>query len=662
MKSQHSTAAKKWRAALYARVSSKQQVEANTIASQLEALQARIAVDGLEFERELSFVDEGYSGGTLLRPALERLRDQAAAGSFDRLYVHSPDRLARNYPYQVLLVEELQRQGVDIVFLNHAIGQTPEENLLLQVQGMMAEYERAKILERSRRGKRHAARCGSVNVLCGAPYGYRYLGKYEGGGQARYEIVDEQAEVVRLIFSWVALERCSIGAVCRRLQEKGIPSPRGKPYWDRSTVWGILQNPAYIGQAQFGKTRTGPARPRLRPQRGKPAQPRRAVSVQDTPAAERIAIAVPALVDDALFAAAAEQLAENRQRRRETWRGARYLLQGLVVCGQCGYAYYGKPLSLSARKGKPREYAYYRCVGCDAYRFGGQRICTNKQCRTDQLDKAVWTDVCALLADPQRVHQEYQRRLRGQRKKSGRPQDQVQRLLAQVRRGITRLIDAYQDGYLEREEFEPRMHSAQRRLAELEKEARAAAENDAEKQNLQIAINQLEKFAERVREELHEADWNARRDIMRTLIKQVEVGTEAIRVVYKVAPHPFESGPQGGRSQDCWRGEHPALRRASVAGPSPCSAAVVIAPFDRRLQPHLDQMQHRPVRYPTRNRTHQLRMRDRVEVLRQVGIDHLDETCLQTFVYGPDSLLSASPGTVTVRVVREVCLEDRLQD
>jgi len=551
-----------WRAALYARVSSKQRAEANSIASQLEALKARINADGLKLEPELSFVDEGYSGGTLLRPALERLRDQAAAGSFDRLYVHSPDRLARKYPYQVLLVEELQRQGVDIVFLNHAIGQTPEEHLLLQVQGMMAEYERAKILERSRRGKRHAARCGSVNVLCGAPYGYRYVNKYEGGGQARYEIVESQAEVVRLIFSWVALERCSIGAVCRRLQEKGIPSPHGKNYWDRSTVWGILQHRAYIGQAQFGKTRVGPARPRLRPQRGRPTQPRRAVSVYDTPAEERIPIAVPALVTEAVFAAAAEQLAENRRRRRESRRGARYLLQGLVVCGQCGYAYYGKPLSRSARKGKPRDYAYYRCVGCDAYRFGGQRICTNKQCRTDQLDKAVWMDVCALLADPQRVHQEYQRRLRGQCKKLARPEEHVQRLLAQVRRGIARLIDAYQDGYLERVEFEPRMHSAKERLVKLEREASAAAARSVAEQNRQTVLDQLEKFALRVREGLCDADWNTRRDILRALIKQVEVGTEAIRVVYKVIPDPFELGPARGRSQDCWRGADTALRRA----------------------------------------------------------------------------------------------------
>src|SRR5262249_22751398 len=151
------------RVAIYARVSSKQQAEANTVASQLEALRARVQADGARLEPELCFTDEGYSGGTLLRPALERLRDQAAAGAIDRLYVHSPDRLSRSYPYQVLLVEELQRQGVEIVFLDHDIGRSPEENLLLQVQGMMAEYERAKILERSRRGKRHAAKSGAVN-------------------------------------------------------------------------------------------------------------------------------------------------------------------------------------------------------------------------------------------------------------------------------------------------------------------------------------------------------------------------------------------------------------------------------------------------------------------------------------------------------------------
>ncbi len=545
------------RAALYARVSSQQQAEANTIASQVEALQARIRADGLRVPADLCFLDEGYSGSTLLRPALERLRDQAAAGALDRLYVHSPDRLARNYALQVLLLDEWQRAGVEVVFLNRPIGKSPEEDLLLQVQGMMAECERAKILERSRRGKRHAARAGSVNVLCGAPYGYRYVGKHEGGGRARYEVHEEHARVVRQLFAWVGLERCSIGEVCRRLQARQIPSPKGKPYWDRTTVWGILKNPAYKGQAQFGKTQVGPRRPRLRPLRGKKAQPRRAVATYDTPESDRIPIEVPALVSEELFAAVAEQLQENRRRHRERRRGACYLLQGLLVCGTCGYAYYGKPLSRSARKGKTREYAYYRCVGTDAYRFGGQRVCCNGQCRTDLLDKAVWDDACALLAEPERVRHEHERRHRGRKRKGGRPSEQVGKLIEKVRRGISRLIDAYGEGLLEKAEFEPRIREARERLARLEAEAAAAAKRESEEADFAAAVEQLEAFARRVGDGLREADWDTRRAVLRALIKHVEVGKETIRVVYKVAPHPFEQGLDRGHSQDCWRRVQP---------------------------------------------------------------------------------------------------------
>jgi len=546
---------KSLRVAFYARVSSQQQADANTIASQVEALKTRMRSDGFRLEEELCFLDEGYSGSTLFRPALERLRDQAAACSFDRLYVHSPDRLARAYAYQVLLVDELQRHGVEIVFLNRDIRQSPEDNLLLQMQGMMAEYERAKIMERSRRGKRHAAQAGSVNVLSGAPYGYRYLSKYEGGGQARYEVNETQAEVVLQIFAWVGLERCSIGEVCRRLQQRGVPSPRGKAYWDRTTVWAMLNNAAYTGKAQFGKTRVGPMRPRMRAQRGRSLQPRQAHSTYDTLAEERVPIAVPAIVDDALFAVVAEQLAENRQRQRQRKRGAKYLLQGLLVCGQCGYAYYGKPLSRSARKGRPRNYAYYRCVGTDAYRFGGKPVCRNKQCRTDLLDRAVWEDVCALLAEPERVRAEYERRLRGHRKKSGRPTEQLARMLGKVRSGMARLIDAYQEGLLDKADFESRIVGLKERLQKLEREAEASSKAEWERANLQVMIEHVEMFAERVQAGLQDADWQTRREIMRALITQAEVGEDGIRIVYKVQPCPFEAGPERGRSQHCWRGD-----------------------------------------------------------------------------------------------------------
>src|SRR5262249_37705394 len=244
-------------AAIYARVSSEQQAKEQTIASQVEALRERVRQDGLTLPDEMCFLDEGQSGTTLLRPALERLRDEAARGGTDRLSVHPPDRLARKYAYQVLLLDELKRCGVEVVFLNRQIGCSPEEDLLLQVQGMVAEYERAKILERSRRGKLHAARRGCANVLSGAPYGYRYVSRQDSGGAATCQVVEGEAAVVRQIFRWVGQERCSMGEVCRRLAQAGVASPRGNDRWDRSVVWGLLKNPAYQGAAAYGKTRLG---------------------------------------------------------------------------------------------------------------------------------------------------------------------------------------------------------------------------------------------------------------------------------------------------------------------------------------------------------------------------------------------------------------------
>jgi len=544
------------RAGMYARVSSEQQAQQNTIASQLEALKQRIHQDGVVLEEELCFVDEGYSGSTLLRPSLERLRDVAAAGGLDRLYVHSPDRLARKYAYQVLLIDELRRCGVEVIFLNRAIGTSPEDDLLLQVQGMVAEYERAKILERSRRGKRHAGRRGRVNVLSGAPYGYGYISVREGGGEARYQVRLEEAGIVQQIFAWVAQDRLSIGEVCRRLARQGITSPRGKSYWDRSTVWGVLKNPAYKGAAAFGKTRIGERRPRLRAYRGQAEQPRRAYSVYDVPAEEWIPIPVPPIVGEEVFDAVAEQLAENRARNRQTKRGVCYLLQGLLVCRCCGHAYYGKPLSHSSRKGRDRHYAYYRCIGMDAYRFGGQRICENRQVRTDMIEEAVWSDVSALLNEPERIAREYERRLKDDGRQARSPNDQqLAAMIQRVQRGIARLIDAYEDGLLDRKEFEPRIKTAKSRLEKLQVEAQALCEDRAQEQQLRLVIGQLREFAGRVRDGVQQADWATRRELIRTLVKSVEIEKEDVRIVYRLSPSSQPTGPDGAIMQHCRRGE-----------------------------------------------------------------------------------------------------------
>src|SRR3954447_25480050 len=550
------------RVAIYARVSGEQQAKEDTIDSQLEVVAQRIASDSLECDPELRFVDDGYSGSILARPGLERLRDQVAAGAIDRVYMLDPDRLSRKYAYQVLIMEELNRCGVEVVFLRNPVGRGPEQDLLLQVQGMIAEYERAKILERCRRGKQHAARRGSVNVLSGAPYGYRYVGKHEGGGEARYQVVAEEARVVRKIFEWVGLERCSIGEVCRRLRRDGVATRTGKSAWDRATVWLILKNPAYKGTAAFGKTRPGEFKPqRLRPQRGRPEQPRRPTSRLDTSSEDQIIIEVPGLVGEDLFGAVQAQLEENRQRRRDRPGRGSYLLQGLVVCKRCGYGCYGKPTSRAASKGQVR-YAYYRCTGSDAYRFGGQRLCWNKQVRTDVLDAAVWDDVRRLLSEPERVRAEYERRLQGEEAGPSREVEQINKLVSNVKKMISRLIDAYGDGLLDKSEFEPRISAARERLAKLEGECRQRIDEATQEVELRLVIGQLEEFASRVSQGLQGPDWDTRREVIRALVKRVEVDEQEVRIVYRVSPSPFEGGPQQGRSQHCWgRGQPPARER-----------------------------------------------------------------------------------------------------
>ena len=289
--------------------------------------------------------------------------------------------------------------SVYVVFLRNPPGRGPAENLLLQVQGIIAEYERTKIMERSRRGKLHAARQGNVNVLGHAPYGYRYVTMVAGGGQARYEVVFEEAQIVRQMFTWIGQERISLSEVCRRLQERQILTRKGLSRWHPATVACLIRNPAFVGQATFGKTRIEPRRPPLRPRRGKSEIPKRPYSVtrKDT---NPIAIAVPALVDAALFAAANEQLVENKARYRQPRRGAAYLLQGLLVCPTCGYAWCGQP-RYPHKTSSPVDHpgGSYRCSG----RMRGKRVedapgCNARPIRIGDLDNAVWQDVCQLLS------------------------------------------------------------------------------------------------------------------------------------------------------------------------------------------------------------------------------------------------------------------------
>jgi site-specific DNA recombinase len=540
-------------AALYARVSSDGQARGNTVASQLVALQERASADAAAVGPDHAYVDEGCSGATLARPALERLRDAVAAGEIDRVYVHAPDRLARRYAYQVLLVEEFRRAGVEVVFLNRTIGGSAEDDLLLQVQGVIAEYERARILERSRRGRRHAALSGAVSAMGAAPYGYRYIGRHAGGGTARIEVVEDQARVVRQVFAWVGVERVSLREAGRRLLALGRPTRTGLGHWDATTLCGMLRNPAYQGTAMFGRTRAAlPVQARLRPIRGRTRPPRTAASARvPAPRAEWIAIPVPAIVDAGLFEAVQAQLDENRRRKREGRRRAGWLRQGLVVCRLCGYAFYGKMARGLVGDRRPADYGYYRCPGTDGHKFGGQALCCNRSVRSDKLEQAVWRQVEAVLADPHRVAAEHERRVVAARDgKAGEEAEALERQIARLRRGMDRLIDGYAEEVIDADEFKPRLAGLKQRLSQLQVERDTAAAAHEAERSLQLVIGRLEEFTTRVRAGLDSLDWHGQREVIRALVRRIEIDRDQVEVVFRIpgAPPPGGSTTPGSGS------------------------------------------------------------------------------------------------------------------
>ena len=538
-------------AAIYARVSSEQQAERHTIDSQLGELKARAAQDGHPVRDEMLFLDDGHSGASLIRPALERLRDLVALAAVDLVYVHAPDRLARSYAHQVLLIEEFTRAGTEVIFLNRPIGDTPEDNLLLQLQGMFAEYERAKMLERSRRGKRHLAKAGAVSVLARAPFGYRYVSREAGGGLARYEIDEDQAKVVRQIFAWVGRERLTLAAVCRRLLAAGMPSPAGRTHWSRAMIHTMLLNPAYVGRATYGRRRCLAWQAPLHPPRGHHGLPKRPYRQVPAPPDQHIIVPVPAIVDEGLFADAAEQLEDNRRRNRERLAGVRYLLRGLLVCNKCGYGFTGHH-----HRGR---YRYYRCCGTDRSRFHGEFRCDARLVAVEPLDAAVWNEVRRLLADPARVLEEHHRRLQAVQAHPRQLElDAAQRQADKLRRAIDRLIDSYAEGLIDKGEFEPRITALRRRITKLEAEA-AALRNAAEQvRSLQLVINKLSLFAEMVRARLETADWPLQREIICTLVRRIEVADDVVRVVFRIEPGPSGAPEPPRRLPHCPTRDRPA--------------------------------------------------------------------------------------------------------
>ncbi|WP_333023936.1 recombinase family protein [Wolbachia endosymbiont of Pentidionis agamae] len=507
----------------YARVSSEKQAQENTIESQITELERRISSDKHELLDEYRFIDNGISGSILEREGLERLRDKVAEGKIDKIYIHSPDRLSRKSAYQMILLEEFKKAGVKVIFLsNNQTDDTPENTLLVQVQGIISEYERTKIIERNRRGKIHAAKAGSVNVMSRAPYGYRYIEKHMGEGHARFEINQEEAEAVKKMFSWIGEGRVTIREVVQRLNEISITTQTGKDYWWPSTVRKILKNPAYTGLAAYCKTKICPKLSTVFTRR----KPKKNSSVCPNNEENWIYIPVPSVISEDLFNTVQEQLAENKQRVRAQQKSYKtYLLQGLVVCQRCQYTYFG---SLGP-SGKNGQYSYYRCSGTDISRFHGNRICYNKAIRTDVLDKAVWKEVENLLKEPDRVANEYQHRLLGD--KDSLLCQTLEKKENKIKRSISKLIDSYAQEYITQEEFEPRVKAMRQHLKEIEEQKEKMLDQKKIHHELSIITNVLQNLSF-TESKLNKIDYKTKQNIIRMLVKKIEINHDNLYIIF----------------------------------------------------------------------------------------------------------------------------------
>src|SRR6266516_2424816 len=517
-------------AAIYARVSSARQKRAQTIGSQTAALRAHAGQLGVELPEEWVFEDEGHSGATLIRPALERLRDVVAGVGVDVVLVYSPDRLARKFAYQALLIEEFARAGTRVEFIKGPRGDSPEDQLMVQFQGMFAEYEKAQLMERYRRGKAYRARSGSVNVLGGAPFGYRYINKTADSG-AGYEIIGHEAAIVAELFRRYADDGASIAGLTRWLTSAGVPTRTGKARWDRSVVWGMLRNPAYAGIAVFGKTQVLQEPPGLnRRARLEGRTTPRASKTVDRPREDWIEIPVPAIVTTETFERAARRLEDNK---RFAARNTKIpsLLQGLAACSACGYGYYRTSTRTTNKK-----ICYYRCLGSDDYRYEGGRVCGNKPVRADYLDTVVWDHITHLLADPALIRAEIGKRLEQARTADPvtRQRTQLQTALAKATSSITAMIEALSEQLITIDEMRARMPDLRAREANLRRQISALDTQLADRRAYLRLADDLEGFLTQLRGTASAATTQQRQRVLRLLVKDVLVGPDKITIRHRI--------------------------------------------------------------------------------------------------------------------------------
>jgi site-specific DNA recombinase len=515
------------RAAVYARVSTPRQTQAQTIEQQLDRLRAAVAERGWELEDHHVYRDDGYSGASLGRPGLDRLRDHVALADLDVVLVTAPDRLARNYVHQVLLIEELARCGCRVEFLDRPMSDDPHDQLLLQIRGAVAEYERTLITERMRRGRHARLRAGTLLPWTRPPFGYR-LDADRPRDAAAVRTEPAEAALVAQLFDWYLEPQATLYQLTARLAGLGVVTPTGKPRWTVASVRGILRNPAYAGRAMTNRTRPAPAR--RRKSALQPAGP--GITHAPRPEQDWIEVPVPPIVSEESFAQVQAKLDVNQQGAARNTRHE-YLLRALVSCGACRLACTGRQTGAG--------YRYYLCRGrTEPVRAAEGRRCAARYIPAAQLDELVWSDLCALLTDPAQVTSALARAHGG----AWLPQElrARQAVTGQALRQLDvqqqRLLDAYLAEIITLAELQRKRQDLDRRQVTLLAQQRQLDAAAGQRLELHAIASGIEAFCQAIRAGLATATFEQRRLLAELLIDRVIVTGDQVEIRYVLPTSP----------------------------------------------------------------------------------------------------------------------------
>jgi site-specific DNA recombinase len=515
--------------AAYLRVSTQRQAQTQTIAQQRERIEAYCQQQAFELSPEDIFQDDGFSGKHLKRPGLARLREAVAQMQFERILITAPDRLARHFVSQSLLLEELQRFGGEVLFLDHPMSQDPHDQLLLQIRGAVSEYERTLITDRMRRGRQAKLKAGMMLPWAKPPYGYR-LDPASPRDPRLVRVDQVEAALIKELFARYLEPRTSLRSLALELQARGIKTPRGHTLWHLGTLRGMLTNPVYTGAVYAGREQPKPVR--ARHSATHPVGNRSFTYTPAPPADWILVTRVQALISDEEFAQVQAKLKQNQARAARNNKTRDYLLRALVSCGHCLLACTGR---------SQNQHDYYLCSGRqEPLKSRRSERCQSRYIPANQLDQLVWQDLVELLTHPENLRQA----LAQARSGAWLPQQyhtrrtQLQRGQQTISAHLERLTDAYLEGTIPPEEYKRRrreMEAQQQVLAQQLLELSTQAEQQIELSGYAAGMSD---FAQRIAGSLVHATFERRRQLVELLIDRVIVTDEQVEIRYVIPTSP----------------------------------------------------------------------------------------------------------------------------